>query len=246
MPMCCETMPSKTMSGQTMKPLRYLMLPAVLLLSGCGQMAGLGELSLLNSGAAPGEAVAPPAEPQLATLSPQETPPVPKRRPGKRPRTPPDTAAQTAPEPSQTAEAAKPEASSGGLSLASLGNLSLFSGGAPEGGPDAVQIDKTPIDAYSLLAQRIKYCWLNPSTPRLLNHGFHAEMAPGEVKEAKMLVYEKDADGRRGVTAIRVDITSEFSGTLVSTQNLRLSKTDEAAFKADLARWARGDDRCKT
>ena len=239
------------MSGKIMlKPFRYLILPAAALLTGCAQMSGLGDLSLLGTQPATAESSpsaegSPSAETPVAALGPEETPPVPRRRPGKRPRTPaiatpPAPAGQPATTAVATADSAKPEQSS--LSLASLGNLNLFS--ASES-PDAILIGKPPVEAYSLLAQRIKYCWLNPSTPRLPNHGFHAEMAPGEVREAKMIVYEKAPDGRRGITAFKVDITTESSGALVSAHNLRLNKTDESAFKADLARWAKGDDRCK-
>jgi hypothetical protein len=60
-----------------------------------------------------------------------------------------------------------------------------------------------------------------------------------------MVVYERDPEGRRGTSAYKIDITAESSGALVSTHNVRLSKADETAFKADLARWAKGDDRCK-
>jgi len=224
-----------------LKPIRLLILPAAAaVLTGCGQMSGLGDLSLLNNAAATDEASA--AETQVASLSAEETPPVPTRRPGKRLQAPGAKAQQPVPEAAPAATQTAEAASSGGLSLASLGKINLFS--AAEG-PDAVLIEKPPIEAYSLLAQRIKYCWLNPTSPRLSNHGFHAEMAPGEVREAKMIVYEKAPDGRRGTSAFKIDITAESSGALVSTRNVRLSKGDEAAFKTDLARWAKGDDRCK-
>lgn len=220
---------------------------AVLLLAGCGQttgLSGIANLSLLGGteDAAETAAAETPAEP--AALAAGETPPVPTRRPGKRP----SARALAAKEPASTSavaqgpEPAKSEDS--GLSLAALGNLQLFS--PSSGGPDAVTIDQPPLAAYSVLAQRIKYCWLNPSAPRLPNHGFFSEIPAGEVKEAKMVVYEKDKDGRRGTTVFKVDITAEADGALVSAQNARLDKAMEAGFKADLARWAKGDERCKT
>jgi hypothetical protein len=231
-----------------LKLFRSAVLPAAaLLMTACGgSMSGL-DLSMITASASD-DAAAPAGQPQLTVLSPEETPPVPSRRPGKRPRGGPALAAQpasTASAPAQTASAepAKAEAEkSDGFSLASLGNVFTS---APGEGPDSILMDKPPVEAYSLLAQRIKYCWLNPSAPRLGNHGFHAEMAPGEIREAKMVVYEKAPDGRRGTTAYKIDITTESSGSLVSTRNARLNKAEETAFKADLARWAKGDDRCK-
>jgi hypothetical protein len=230
-----------------LKLFRFAVLPAAaLLMTACGgSLSGL-DLSMIT---APSEEAAAAGQPQLTVLSPEETPPVPSRRPGKRPRGA-AMASQQAPAasaPVQTAsagpEAANSEAAkSDGFSLASLGNVFTS---APGEGPDSILMDKPPVEAYSVLAQRIKYCWLNPSAPRLGNHGFHAEMAPGEVREAKMVVYEKAPDGRRGTTAYKIDISAESSGSLVSTRNARLNKADETAFKADLARWAKGDDRCK-
>jgi hypothetical protein len=226
-------------------PFRFTIVLAAALLTGCGgSMPGL-DLSLINSAPASEEASPDGGQAQLAALSPEETPPVPARKPGKRVRTPtlaarPAAATEPATTQTATAEPAKPE----GFSLASLGNMNLFASSGGDG-PDSILLDKPPVEAYSLLAQRIKYCWLNPTAPRLTNHGFHAEMAAGEVREAKMVVYEKAPDGRRGTTAYKVDISAEPNGSLVSTHNVRLSKGDESAFKADLARWAKGDDRCK-
>jgi hypothetical protein len=226
--------------------LRSAVLCLAAFLGGCGQMSGLSGLSLLGGGTQDSAEANPEAQVQLTALSPSETPPLPTRRPGKRlpskQAAQPSAPATTQPAQSAPAAAAKPEGS--GLSLASLGNT-LFSGDADGGGPNAVLIEQKPIEAYSLLAQRIKYCWLNPSSPRLPNHGFYSDLPAGEVKEAKMVVYEKSPDGRRGTTVFKVDITAESSGALVSAQNVKLDKALEASFKADLARWAKGDERCK-
>jgi hypothetical protein len=223
-------------------------LALTLLLGGCAQTTGLGALSVLTGGESASEAAAADGEAQLqlAAAAPGEIPPIPTRRPGKRPRSPALPAEASVPEAPAAAAPAEPAKQEGsGFSLASLGN-SLFSGKpGEEGGPDAISIDQPVIGAYSLLAQRIKYCWLNATAPRLPNHGFFAEIPAGEVRETKMIVYEKNAEGRRGTTVFRVDITAESGGSLVTSQNARLDKPTEAAFKADLARWAKGDDRCK-
>jgi hypothetical protein len=209
-------------------------------LGGCAQSSGLGGLSLLGGGEPQAEAV-PDANIQLAVLSPGEMPPLPSRRPGKRRATPAaaeatDTAASSG---DAAAEPAKTEGS--GLSLASLNPFTATAGE----GPDSILVEQPPVEAYSLIAHRIKYCWLNPSTPKLPDHGFHAEIAPGEVKEAKIVIYRKAEEGRRGTSALKVNITAESSGSLIATENSRLDPAMTAAFKADLARWAKGDDRCK-
>lgn len=231
--------------------MRKLFQPLALLiaasLSGCAQSAGLGNLSLLGGGEPAAEAL-PAGEGQIVALAPGDIPPVPPRRPGKRPaktqlaeaNTGSTSAAATSAEGAQPP--AKPEGGDTGFSLASLGEAFK----AKEGeGPDSILVEQPPVEAYSLIAARIKYCWLNPSTPRLPNHGFHAEIAPGEAQEAKIIVYQKAEDGRRGTSVVKVNIAAESSGSLISTQNSRLDAASTAAFKADLARWAKGDDRCK-
>jgi hypothetical protein len=226
--------------------MRKVLQPSILLiaaaLSGCAQSTGLANLSLLGGGA-PAEESAPAAEGQIVALAPGEIPPLPVRRPGKRPRGQQVAEAKTdTAVANDAAQPAKPEGASGGFSLAALGDAFK----AKEGeGPDAILVDQPPVEAYTLIASRIKYCWLNPSTPRLPNHGFHAEIAPGEAQEAKIIVYQKAEDGRRGTSVIKVNISVESSGSLISTQNSRLDAASVAAFKADLARWTKGDDRCK-
>jgi hypothetical protein len=220
------------------------------MLAGCAASSGLGALGEAGpDGAAP----SPDAQVQLTALAPSETPPLPSRRPGKRPKAAAAPVAVAAAQPAAPAEGQKPESSSG-FSLASLGGGLFASTPAsgdkveeqqPDSGPDTVHLAQAPVAAYSLLAQRIKYCWLNVTSPRLPNHGFHAELAPGEIREAKMVVYEKNAEGRRGTSVFKVAITGDADGSTVSSQNVRLEKATEAGFKADLARWANGDDRCK-
>jgi hypothetical protein len=242
--------------------MRPVSLALAVTLGGCASMSGLGGLAATGEGQADGAAGS--AQPQLVTLSPEETPPVPTRRPGKRPRVLQQAKAATAtPAPATTgsvaaAQSGEPAKSEGGgFSLASLGSVfSSSSSAAPSAGeaekadatpsgPDIVSIDQPPVGAYSLLAQRIKYCWLNATKPLLPNHGFFSELPPGEVREAKMIVYEKNAEGRRGTTVFAVDIAADSGGSTITSRNVRLEKPMEAGFKADLARWVKGDERCK-
>jgi hypothetical protein len=209
-----------------------------LLPAGCGGGLGSGLSALRGESGDQPAAAAPIA---TATLAPEEIPPLPARRPGKRS---PSAAAKT-PEPAAAAAAPagppqQPD-NQAGLSLAALGKLDLFSSA---GGPDQVLTGQSPVATYSLLAHRIKNCWLKPGLSRLPNHGFHAEVAPGNPKAAKIVIYEKDAEGRQGISAFRIDITAESDGSLVSSRNVRLDQGLEASFKGDLARWAKGDERC--
>lgn len=229
------------MAKRVLKPvLRSIAIAAVAALAGCGGGANLSGLSLLGSGE-PETAAIPETQALAAADAPAETPPLPARRPGKR-KSPGATAAAQ-PRAAQTAPSAetppeKPRSSS--FSLASLGeNLSPY----PDS-PDTVLTGQTPIAAYTQLAQRIRRCWLAPSAPRIPNHGFHAEVSPGEGKEAKIVLYEKAPEGARGTSAFKISITAESDGALISSQNAKLDPSIGSAFKADIARWAKGDDRC--
>lgn len=169
--------------------------------------------------------------------------------------TPPDAAAEGAAtaggasasaSTAATASTSTTVASGGTSTTGTTGGTGTTAGtGEQPSGPEVVSIDQPPLGAYSVLAQRIKYCWLNATSPRLPNHGFYSDIPAGEVRDAKMLVYEKDAEGRRGNTAFKVEITADSGGSLITSRNFRLDKAMEGGFKADLARWVKGDDRCK-
>ena len=235
-----------TFSMRALQPSALLL---TALLAGCASSSGLGGLALL--GDAQTAQAAPDGQVQVATLEPGETPPLPTRRPGKRPRTATAKAKAAPPQPSPP-PAAEPKSEGSGFSIASLGQINLFSASAtpekaaePESGPDSILVSQPPVAAYSVLAQRIKYCWLNATKPLLPNHGFFSELPPGEVRETKMIVYEKNAEGRRGTTVFAVDITADSGGSVVTSRNFKLDNATDGAFKSDLARWVKGDDRCK-
>lgn len=160
--------------------------------------------------------------------------------------TPPDAAAEGAATAGGASASASTAATASTSTAGTGGGTGTTAGtGEQPSGPEVVSIDQPPLGAYSVLAQRIKYCWLNATSPRLPNHGFYSDIPAGEVRDAKMLVYEKDAEGRRGNTAFKVEITADSGGSLITSRNFRLDKAMEGGFKADLARWVKGDDRCK-
>lgn len=230
------------MGKRVLQPiLRSLAFSSLAALAGCGGSASLPGLSLLGSGE-PETAASPEIQTIAAAEAPAEPPPLPARRPGKRSAANVPAAKPSAAETVASTDAPPEEPSSSGFSLTSLGQ-NLFTSSES---PDAVLTNQTPIAAYTYLAQRIRACWLAPSAPRIPNHGFHAEVAPGDTREAKIVLYEKAPEGARGTSAFKIAITAESGGAQISSQNARLDAAVEAAFKADIARWAKGDDRCKT
>jgi len=187
-------------------------------LAGCAQNAGLPGLGLLPSG-------------EAATADATEAagghPPLPVRNTERR------------------AQGAGGERESGtaGL-LASLPNVELLT--ASTYAPDRTQWDDQPVAVYTRLAKKIRGCWLSPTAPKLENHAFHAEVGTSDAKTAKIIIYKKANDGQRGLQAFRIQIDSELTGSIVKAENRRLDKDLEQTFKADLARWSKGDASCRS
>ncbi|MBX2805206.1 MAG: hypothetical protein KTR19_04460 [Hyphomicrobiales bacterium] len=106
---------------------------------------------------------------------------------------------------------------------------------------------ENPVGVYTVLAQQIYACWLNAATPKLENHGFHAEVATGNADEATIVIYQKGENGGRGIQSFRIEIRrSAFTGSSVEAKNRKLDRTQELAFRGDIARWSQGDQQCST
>jgi hypothetical protein len=123
-----------------------------------------------------------------------------------------------------------------------LGNMSVFSSSEPDA---AVQTKGSPVETYSMLAQQIHACWLKPGAPMLPNHGLHAEVTPNEPDTAKIIIFEKAPDNKRGLQVFRITINGGSGGSTITSENRRLDAKLDGAFKGDLTRWAKGDTSCK-
>ena len=201
-------------------------------LSACAPMSGLPGMSVFSGGQA--EAPASPAE--TAGVEVANAPPLPARNLYKRqPKTGTQLASARALTPKEEKQAA--------LTAPSLQDVKLFSAAAYA--PDQSNWEGGPIAVYTQLAQQIRLCWLLPGKTKLTNHGFHAEVSPNDTNTAKIVIFEKDPEGKRGVQAFRINIVGSGDGSTVQSENRRLDKNLEAAFKSDLARWSKGDQTCR-
>ncbi len=135
------------------------------------------------------------------------------------------------------------ETQQAGLALPNLSDVKLFT--ATAYAPKITQWDDPPITVYTQLAQQIRACWFKPAAPKLTNHGFHADVAPGSTS-ATIIIYQKDPNGKRGLQAFRISIDSNLTGSTVTAQNRRLDKPLDVSFRGDLASWASGGRDCKT
>ncbi len=195
----------------------------IALLGGCSQNAGLQQFAQLLPGG--GDETA--AETGSADEDPAGGPPLPERNARRA------GAAETA---------SDGEAELAGLTLPNLSEVKLFTG--PTYAPDTTQWDEKPVLVYTQLAQQIRACWLTPAAPKLPDHGFHAEVGPGDPDQAKIILYKKAKDGGRGLQAFSLTIDGKLTGSTVSALNRKLDKKLDLAFKSDLARWSRGDQSC--
>jgi hypothetical protein len=197
----------------------------IALLGGCSQNAGLQQFSQLLPGG--GEETA--AEAESPEEDPAGGPPLPERN------------ARRA---GVAESASEGETEQAGLTLPNLSDVKLFTASAHA--PDTTQWDEKPVLVYTRLAQQIRACWLTPAAPKLPDHGFHAEVGPGDPDEAKIILYKKAEDGRRGLQAFSLTIDGQLTGSTVRALNRKLDNKLDQAFKSDLARWSKGDQNCKS
>jgi hypothetical protein len=134
------------------------------------------------------------------------------------------------------------EAQPSGLSLPKLANVKVFS--AVPQAPDTTQWSDKPVAVYTQLAQQIRACWLTPGAPKLVDHGFHAEVGATDADEARIILYKKDPNGKRGLQSFRILINETVTGSVVKAENRRLDKKLDQAFKTDISRWAQGQRAC--
>jgi hypothetical protein len=204
-------------------------------LGACAPMSGLPDMSLFGGGNAEATASAPEA----ASVEVAVAPPLPARDLRKR-QTKPGTQLASGPRPKEGNPKEDKQAS---LALPSLSDVKLF--GATAYVPDSANWEGAPVAVYTQLAQQIRACWFTPVTSKLTNHGFHAEVSPNDNDNAKIIIYEKDPQGKRGVQAFRINISGGSGGSTVHSENRRLDQALDVAFKSDLARWSKGDHACK-
>ncbi len=200
-------------------------------LSGCAQGSGLAQISLLGSG--PSADAVPDAAATTPETDDPHMPPVPDRNARRVKGGATKVAAASDGSPSQ----------SGGLSLSGIANVKLFTATASNA-PDTTQWEQAPIAVYTQLAQQIHACWLTPGSPKLTNHGFHADVAPGGSNTATIILFQKDPNGKRGLQAFRISIDGALTGSTVRAENRRLDKPLELSFKSDLVRWSQGKLDC--
>ncbi len=201
-------------------------------LSGCAQNSGLSQLSILSAGGTAESADdrgSVSDEPQNGQDTAAASPPLPIRnayRGGDR-----------------EATASLAGSAGIGLVLPGLPDVKLFT--ATAYAPDATLWDDPPVAVYTTIAQQIHACWFTPGASKLPGHAFHAEVAPGNTTSAKIIIYKKDLEGKRGLQAFRISIDDAVSGSTVATENRRLEKPLETSFKTDLARWSKGNLKCQ-
>jgi hypothetical protein len=210
-------------------------------LAACAQNTGISDIGLWGSSS---DEAATASQTELQAFNATETPPMPSRNPKKRVATPARTVVAAKEKTEAPATERKEEPENGGFTLASLAQMTFLSDSAPAES-DTVKTATSPVASYTVLAQRIRECWLAPGTSLSANHGFHADVKPGDDGAAKIIIYEKGADKKRGVSAYKIIIGSSASGSVVTTENHRLDAKLDQAFKTDLARWTKGDTACK-
>jgi hypothetical protein len=102
-----------------------------------------------------------------------------------------------------------------------------------------------PVDAYVQLGGRIKTCWFNATDPLLPSHVYRANVSPDGSK-VQISIHEKMKLGRAGLSTYAIDFRQEGAGTVVTTENRKMTPELAAKMQYDIDRWKRGESDCNT
>lgn len=144
-----------------------------------------------------------------------------------------------------------------GLALAGLGLSACGGGSAPKiSAADAVGsvpsyntatlslATAKPVDAYVMLAGRIKPCWFHPANPLFPEHVYRADVSP-DGEKVKITIHDKKDDlGRPGALAYSIDFRQSGGKTIVTARNRSMTPEQAAKMQFDINRWKAGKKDC--
>lgn len=113
-------------------------------------------------------------------------------------------------------------------------------------GPQVIVKGSTPVQLYSHIARQARGCWLNARNPALPRHEFRAEAGAGgrSGNETRIVIYEREKDGKLGLKAFTIDFVARRDGTQILARNLKLSYPLGQKFVSDVGYWAQGGANC--
>lgn len=104
-----------------------------------------------------------------------------------------------------------------------------------------------PTEIYERIARGALACWFGPSGALQSNYVYHADAEPpSKGGRAVIVIHERDRSSAnpKGLRAYRIRIDPDNSGTIIATENLKLSELLAAAMDADARRWGAGATGC--
>ncbi len=97
-----------------------------------------------------------------------------------------------------------------------------------------------PVDAYVMLAGRIKPCWFHPANPLFPEHVYRADVSP-DGQKVKITIHDKKDDiGRPGKLAYSIDFKQSGARTIVTAKNRTMKPEQAAKRQYDINRWKAG------
>ncbi len=115
---------------------------------------------------------------------------------------------------------------------------------AVTGALGGLSLNMAPVAAYTVVARQINRCWLRGEPPVLANVQFHAKTSVTPAETAKISLYEKQPNARRGPRVYTIELTPTMGGSAMFVENHRLEGALAHRLHADLARWAAGEKTC--
>lgn len=109
------------------------------------------------------------------------------------------------------------------------------------------EISGSPTEVYTSIARGVLTCWFGATGPLKQDYIYHADADPpskGGASEIAIRTRDREAADPRSLRAFRIGIAPGAERTHVEVENSTLPEPLAEHLKADVVRWAAGNEGC--
>ena len=112
--------------------------------------------------------------------------------------------------------------------------------------PTTIVKGQSPVQLYSVIAQRIRACWFNPRDPVLTKHVFRAKAGAGGTSGSvtAIVIHERTKEQKRGLKAFSINFAALRDGTRIDMVNNKLPYALGQKLMSDVGYWSQGGPNC--